>query len=244
MGDVTGIEYAHHTFNPWEGCQEVGPGCDNCYAKARNARYGGGIAPNWGPNAPRRRTSLANWKKPLTWNRKAAAEGKRHRVFCASLADIFDNAVDPQWREDLFELIRQTPWLDWLFISKRVGNIKEMLPSDWGDGYPNVWLGITVVNQAEADRDIPKLLALPARIRFLSMEPLLGFVNLTHIRHPLFAATINALTGIWSWDSGPSRKESPHLDWVIAGGESGKLVPLVALPLRRCRCAVLLQTVG
>jgi protein gp37 len=117
------IEWTDHTFNPWEGCQKVGPGCDNCYAEARNARFGGGQAVNWGPGAPRRRTSIANWQKPLAWNRAHAAflaeHGRRQRVFCASLADVFDNAVDPAWRADLFQLIEATPELDWLLLTKR-----------------------------------------------------------------------------------------------------------------------------
>lgn len=182
MGTQSNIEWTDHTFNPWEGCQKVGPGCDHCYAETRNARYGGGIAPNWGPGAPRRRTSAANWAKPRRWAREAkafhAAHGRRQRVFCASLADVFDNAVDPTWRADLFHLIAETPELDWLLLTKRIGNAAAMLPDDWGDGWPHVWLGATVVNQVEADRDIPKLLSTPAAVRFISAEPLLGPVDL------------------------------------------------------------------
>src|SRR5579872_1928727 len=113
MSENTNIEWCHHTFNPWEGCQHAGPGCDNCYAEVRNARFAGGAAINWGPGAPRRRTSAANWKKPIAWNAAHgdfyAAHGCRQRVFCASLADVFDNAVDPQWRFELLRLIEQTP---------------------------------------------------------------------------------------------------------------------------------------
>ena len=189
------IEWTDHTFNPWEGCQKVGPGCDHCYAETRNARFGGGQAINWGPGAPRRRTSAANWNMPLRWNAQHDAfmvqHGRRQRVFCASLADVFDNEVDPQWRVDLFNLILSTPNLDWLLLTKRIGNAARMIedtlpasmkapPADhplaWP--WPNVWIGATVVNQAEADRDIPKLLAVPAARRFLSMEPLLGPVDL------------------------------------------------------------------
>ncbi|MCW0072999.1 phage Gp37/Gp68 family protein, partial [Burkholderia pseudomallei] len=170
-------------FNPWEGCQKVGPGCDHCYAEARNARFAGGSAVNWGPGAPRRRTSAANWRKPLAWNAAHeqffAARGRRQRVFCSSLADVFDNAVYPMWRVDLFDLISNTPNLDWLLLTKRIGNARDMISSVLGSimrderewPWPHVWLGATIVNQAEADRDIPKLLAVPARVRFLSMEP-------------------------------------------------------------------------
>lgn len=206
MSENSKIEWTDHTFNPWEGCQKVGPGCDHCYAETRNARYAGGTAVNWGPGAPRRRTSAANWRKPLAWNAAHAEffaqHGRRQRVFCASLADVFDNAVDPAWRADLFELIEQTPNLDWLLLTKRVGNVRSMAPLPWlTEGWPaNVWLGASIVNQAEADRDIPKLLAMPARVRFLSMEPLLGPVDLRFKIQPAF--------------HGP-------VDWVIVGGESG-----------------------
>jgi protein gp37 len=183
MADNTSIEWCDHTFNPWEGCQKVSPGCDHCYAETRNARFNG-TAVNWGPGAPRRRTSEANWKKPLKWNREAqaffAAHGRRQRVFCASLADVFDNAVDPQWRRDLFNLILQTPHLDWLLLTKRIGNVSGVIRDQLLHPLPpNVWMGITVVNQEEADRDIPKLLAIDASVRFLSMEPLLGHIDLT-----------------------------------------------------------------
>lgn len=227
MSENSKIEWTDHTFNPWEGCQRVGPGCDHCYAETHNARFGGGTAVNWGPGAPRRRTSVANWRKPLQWNRDGtfyAIHGRRQRVFCASLADVFDNAVDPQWREDLFELIRATPNLDWLLLTKRIGNVGAMVSTIPGWLPDNVWLGATIVNQEEADRDIPKLLCLPARVRFLSMEPLLGPVDLTHIKikdaeHPDRGqppVTFNALGGWYGGAGDPAR-----VDWVIVGGESG-----------------------
>ena len=185
MSENSKIEWTDHTFNPWEGCQKVGPGCDHCYAETRNARFAGGTAINWGPGAPRRRTSVANWRKPLAWNANHdhffAEHGRRQRVFCASLADVFDNAVPDAWRMDLFKLIADTPHLDWLMLTKRIGNVHSYTQRDGlafdliGDG--RVWLGATICNQKEADRDIPKLLAVPARVRFLSMEPLLGPVD-------------------------------------------------------------------
>lgn len=189
MSKNTKIEWCDHTFNPWEGCQKAGPGCDHCYAEARNARFAGGQAINFGPGAPRRRTSEANWRLPVKWNAEAERLGIRYRVFCASLADVFDNEVDPQWRADLFDLIAKTPNLDWLLLTKRIGNAKTMMadalhlqPEANRDGMiwplPNVWIGATIVNQEEADRDIPKLLQVPAAKRFLSMEPLLGPVDL------------------------------------------------------------------
>jgi protein gp37 len=212
MSENSKIEWTDHTFNPWEGCQKVGPGCDHCYAETRNVRFAGGVAINWGPGAPRRRTSAANWRKPLQWNRDGtfyALHGRRQRVFCASLADVFDNAVDLLWRRDLFRLIADTPNLDWLLLTKRISNVPTMLRHIGVERLPdNVWLGATIVDQAEADRDIPKLLAVPARVRFLSMEPLLGPVSF----EGMFAGS--------DWRDHTNALE--ELDWVIVGGESGR----------------------
>lgn len=222
MGENTNIEWAHHTFNPWEGCTKVSPGCDHCYAETRNKRFHGG---NWGPGAPRRRTSPANWAKPRRWNTQAAEKGVRYRVFCASLADVFDNEVPAQWRADLFKLISETPHLDWLLLTKRIGNVADMLPSDWGNGWPNVWLGATVVNQQEADRDIPKLLATPAKLHWLSMEPLLGPVELKFIGCPHCGQSENDwapnFTICRACGTEVESPPSSRIDWVIAGGESG-----------------------
>lgn len=259
MSANTKIEWADHTFNPWEGCQKVGPGCDHCYAEARNARFAGGQAINWGPGAPRRRTSEANWHQPLKWNLQAARLGIRYRVFCASLADVFDNEVPPEWRADLFALIARTPHLDWLILTKRIGNVSKFyaemkqladeeemsIPSyllamhDQSDYWekqggvfpawplPNVWLGATIVNQAEADRDIPKLLAVPAAKRFLSMEPLLGQVDIT----PFLWGKNEAIDTICQncprnadCECGYHTRKAMKMaaiDWVIVGGESG-----------------------
>ena len=238
MSENTKIEWCDHTFNPWEGCQKVGPGCDHCYAETRNARFGGGTAINWGPGAERRRTSASNWNKPKAWNAAHAEffaqHGRRQRVFCASLADVFDNAVPVQWRIELMKLITETRNLDWLLLTKRIGNAAPMLETafravhqgreGWAENIlPNVWIGATVVNQEEADRDIPKLLAVPAAKRFLSMEPLLGAVDLglqcenwsddivmdpeTGARECCKACDF---TGI-----------GKAIDWIIVGGESG-----------------------
>ncbi len=242
MSANTKIEWADHTFNPWEGCQKVGPGCDHCYAEARNARFAGGATINWGPGAPRRRTSESNWQQPRKWNREAERLGIRYRVFCASLADVFDNAIDQMWRNDLFTLISDTPHLDWLLLTKRIGNVRAMLPVwyedpqawEFGQGiaHPNVWLGATIVSQEEADRDIPKLLAIPSAKRFLSMEPLLAPVDLTKLHNPgplhQSGAFINALRG-GTWGEVRSTGERLRIthgpiwpiDWVIVGGESG-----------------------
>ncbi|MCR6480993.1 phage Gp37/Gp68 family protein [Variovorax sp. ZS18.2.2] len=226
------IEWTDHTFNPWIGCTKVsnaatgGGGCDHCYAEvstpARVLRSKG--KETWGTGAPRIRTSEANWKLPLRWNAQHAAffaqHGRRQRVFCASLADVFDNAVAPAWRVDLIRLIEATPNLDWLLLTKRIGNALGMVPHDWLalDGWPaHVWLGATVVNQVEADRDIPKLLAVPARMRFLSMEPLLGPVDL-RLQRPARDEDRQDLDG---WCSHITTAAGAGIKWVIAGGESG-----------------------
>lgn len=246
MAENTKIQWCDHTFNPWIGCSQISPACDNCYAKAWDRRFAvSGHAMHWGAGVARKRTSEANWRLPLKWDKHAAlmqsawARGidlhggdeaaciaagfikpVRPKVFCASLADVFDNEVPSQWRADLFNLIESTPKLDWLLLTKRIGNVEKMVPEatdliDYGEGWQsmwgqgvwpeNVWLGITICNQAEADRDIPKLLTVPAAKLFLSMEPLLGPVDLQKscsIKCP----NNGALNGI---------------DWVIVGGESG-----------------------
>lgn len=214
MSENTKIEWTDHTFNPWWGCQKVGPGCDHCYAEALDKRTGG---QHWGPGAERRRTSIKNWNDPVRWNKQAdaffAEHGRRQRVFCASMADVFDNAVPAEWRDDLWQLIWDTPNLDWLLLTKRIGNVGPMLPEEWGNGmidhWPHVWIGVTIVNQEEADRDIPKLLASPAHKRFLSMEPLLGPVDIPMFYAPQHGARIE------------DGAQSPKIDWVIVGGESG-----------------------
>lgn len=249
MSANTKIEWADHTFNPWTGCTKVSPGCDHCYAESWAKRSG---HVEWGPYKARRRTTESYWQQPKKWNAKAQAEGKRYRVFCASLADVFDNAVLFDWRLELFELIRATPHLDWLLLTKRIGNAGAMIdevmrhidighePAFAAWPWPNVWLGATVVNQKEADRDIPKLLETPAAKRFLSMEPLLGPVNLTDISDGRIfhgvpreywedcdtedsppALCHNALTGEKAQRFGSYTESGPRIDWVIAGGESG-----------------------
>lgn len=253
MSENSKIEWTDHTFNPWEGCQKVGPGCDHCYAETRNARFAGGAAVNWGPGAPRRRTSTANWRKPLAWNAAAdafmAAHGRRQRVFCASLADVFDNAVDPTWRADLADLIQATPNLDWLLLTKRIGNAGTMLVEMFLDGAPdNVLLGATVVSQEEADRDIPKLLRVAVSRRFLSMEPLLGPVDLSAAFLPCLNSSgvqMDPSTGAYECCAacdytgiGPEI----GIDWAIVGGESGlgarPMHPLWARNLRdQCAAA-------
>lgn len=210
----TKIEWTDFSFNPWVGCTKVGPGCDNCYAEhlmdTRLHRV------RWGTSNKRSRTTPANWRKPLAWN-KIESE-RRQRVFCASLADVFDNEVPLAWRNDLFRLIDATPNLDWLLLTKRIGNVQSMLEASYlQDVLPsNVWLGITVVTQEEANRDIPKLLQLPIppAVRFLSCEPLLESVNIEVIAPP--SKQLGDVRLYSHPLSGPDK-----LNWVICGGESG-----------------------
>jgi protein gp37 len=228
MGEVTGIAWTDHTFNSWVGCQEVSEACDHCYARVQNEfRH---WVDGWGPHGERKRTSVANWKKPLAWNRSAAAAGRPARVFCCSLADVFDNQIPKEWRTDLFELIAATPHLIWQLLTKRPENMAKMLPADWGDGYRNVWLGTTVESQRWANHRIPILLRTPAHLRFLSLEPLLERVDLTAVRWMDEDVEIraNVLTGeAWVENSDSASCYTNEADgntkigWAIIGGESG-----------------------
>lgn len=201
MGEHSKIEWTHHTFNPWWGCQRVSPGCENCYAETFSKRVGLKV---WGPTSDRRFFGEKHWAEPRKWNDKAARSGVRERVFCASMADVFEipparntQAIDMQSRarHDLWRLIETTPWLDWLLLTKRPQNIETL--TWWKEWPANVWLGTTVEDQKRAEERVPILLDIPAKVRFLSCEPLLEEV---YLGRALF------LGGI---------------DWVICGGESG-----------------------
>lgn len=206
MGEFSKIEWTDHTFNPWIGCQKVSPGCDNCYAEAlMDKRYG---RVQWGPHGERKRTSAANWRKPLQWAK--AANGSRPRVFCASLADWLDNKVPEQWREDLAVLIDETPQLDWLLLTKRIENFDKLAPWHRYDVPKNVWLGVTVENQDAANKRIRILNEIHAPVRFLSCEPLLGEIDLER----------GGFTFLRRLKSPQGRIYEP-IHWVICGGESG-----------------------
>lgn len=268
MSENTNIEWCDHTFNPWTGCAKVSPGCANCYAEALSKRNTHTFG-QWGKGRPRKRTSLANWKLPLKWNKAAGAEAiaadhiladekageanrewaenwHRPRVFCASLADWLDDDVPVEWLLDLLATMHCTPHLDWLMLTKRPQNFRDRLDAvmdfllgpcslgiaflgtyisnmrdGWrgitysapGVGRENYWIGASVEDQARADERIPRLLAIPASVRFLSCEPLLGPVNI-HL----------------DWEIGAYEPGNPSpirnrrasvIHWVIAGGESG-----------------------
>lgn len=244
MGKNTKVEWATHTFNPWRGCTKVSAGCTNCYADAFSSRNPK-VLGVWGPNGTRVVAAEAAWKEPLKWNREAKAAGERHRAFCASLADVFEDwqgpMVDSQgeelsWdginpvmmqdvRRRLFELIDSTPNLDWLLVTKRPENIARMMPENFEYDHAascelaasvetpvvrhNVWLGTSVENQQAADERIPHLLKAPARVRFLSCEPLLGPVEFSNV-----TKRSDAVQQL-------GKKSLDGIHWVIVGGESG-----------------------
>lgn len=198
MGQNSKIEWTHHTFNPWWGCLKVSPACKHCYAHSWAQRLGLEL---WGGKRTARRFfSDTHWREPLKWNAEAEREGVRRRVFCASMADVFEDREDLKpWRERLWPIIEQTKSLDWLLLTKRPENVACSVP--WSKRWPgNVWLGTTVENQRYANENIPLIVDLPAAVRFVSCEPLLGPINLKNWLKPRGKRGIN---------------------WVIAGGESG-----------------------
>ena len=293
MASETKIEWCDSTHNPWIGCTKVSPACDHCYASVSTPVRTKGIV--WGAGQPRQRTSEANWKLPVKWNRmdfgqcpgcgwrgtgiltcqadehgsdrkcpiciRATPDGpeyisylkpSRRRVFCASLADVFDNEAPIEWLVDLLDLIRRTPNLDWLLLTKRIGNWRRRLEdavwylsgpagkvldilgtrrawiASWllGTAVPtNVWLGATICNQQEADRDVPKLLQVPALVRFLSIEQMLEAIRVDDIAGPGGDGVMKPLCGLWHKRSELSGRMRPtsmsKIDWVICGGESG-----------------------
>lgn len=193
MGENTKIEWATHTFNPWWGCTKVSEACKHCYAESWAKRVGKDV---WGPSADRRSFGDTHWQQPLKWNAAAIREGYRPRVFCASMADVFEDRAELDvHRARLWELIEATPQLDWLLLTKRPQNVARR--AGWGAEWPeNVWLGTTVELQKRAEELLPFLAAVPAKVRFISAEPLLGPLELK----PWLGSSIN---------------------WVITGGESG-----------------------
>jgi len=207
MGKDSTIEWTHHTFNPWWGCVKVSEGCKHCYAETWAKRVGSNV---WGPKASRRFFSDRHWDEPLRWDREALLQKERRRVFCASMADVFEprSELDP-WRDRLWHLIAATRNLDWLLLTKRPEHIATLAP--WSHKWPpNVWLGVTAENQDRANERVRLLLQYPAAVRFLSCEPLLGPIDLSQsIRGKAVAKPFR----------GP--KAGPGIHWVIAGGESG-----------------------
>lgn len=210
MGEQSKIEWTDYTFNPWEGCEKVSPGCKNCYAEARDKRWHGGE--HWGPGSARFGHTEAYWRQPLRWNAEAAKAGRIARVFCGSLCDILDDHGPahsgdlylPELRERVFRLVPQTPNLMWLFLTKRPEN-DGMFPHQWREAWPrNAMFGFTVENREWLERRIHKAFGFARQVNglriFLSCEPLLG---------PLSPLDLSAING------------KHAIDWVICGGESG-----------------------
>lgn len=262
MGEDTKIQWCHHTFNPWRGCTKVSAGCAHCYAETLSKRNPG-VLGVWGDNGTRVVAAESYWRQPLKWDREAKAAGERRRVFCASLADVFedigernvyDSAGNVLWEQEgrvvsagrttvglvrgerpatlndvrgqLWDLIDETPNLDWLLLTKRPENLERMLPwtsehaGEYRERYwPNIWLGTSVENQPAADNRIPHLLRVPAKVRFLSVEPMLGPVDLIgrcYLGHKVKGVGFDAMFG-----TPPDRIVPSPIDLVIFGGESG-----------------------
>jgi protein gp37 len=190
LGDGTTLP--GYSYNPWIGCEKVSSGCLNCYAERQNRTWG--WVDKWG--GERKKTSTNNSKKVLGWHVNVFRTGIRRKVFVASLADVFDDKVPREWRDELWELIDNTPNLDWLILTKRPQNIMGMLPDNWGEGWKNVWLGVTIEDEANLSRGLI-LKDIPAKLRFISYEPALEMVDFTEV-----------LAG-------------GKIKWLISGGESG-----------------------
>ena len=192
MAKSSNIEWTDHTFNPWWGCTKVSPGCKHCYAETWAKRYGHNV---WGPTQSRRFFSPNHWRQPLKWHKEAVETGQRARVFCASMADVFEDHHEIEAERDrLWALIEETPMLDWQLLTKRPENMVKFTP--WGDEWPqNVWAMTSIENQEMADKRLPVVIKVPTAVRGLSVEPLIGPVDLRP----------------WLSD----------IQWVIVGGESG-----------------------
>lgn len=236
MGQDSKIEWTDHTFNPWMGCTKVSAGCKNCYAENQmDHRWN---KAQWGLGKPRVRTSAGLWRKPLAWNAEAAKTGIRPRVFSASLGDWLDPEVPTHWLADFLDVVEQTRNIDWLLLTKRpelwrerllwaLGDAREAglgcarMLHLWSNGIPpkNVWIGTSVEDQDAANKRIPELLKIPAAVRFLSCEPLLGPVEITRFT----ACPICHGYSIGDeCDCDPQRPlKDNSVDWVICGGESG-----------------------
>lgn len=235
----TKISWATHTMNFWVGCEEVSPACDLCYARGWAARAGKADA--W----QGMRYKTKTWGEPMKFHAAALVSGDRPSIFANSLSDFFDNHKDVgPWRRDAWPIIAACHACDWYLVTKRIPNVEKMLPPDWSpQWYRHVVIIITAVTQAEADREIPRLLALKAKFPWLrvglSMEPLLEAVDLSRwTTDPARFADYCDTVG------GPAPTLSPRLDWVIVGGESGSkekarpMNPVWAMAIRdQCKAA-------
>lgn len=225
MAEESKIAWTHSTFNPWRGCQRVSPGCEHCYAETLSKRNHK-LLGQWGPPASggtRVVAAPSQWRAPLRWNAQAAIHRQQHRVFCSSLADVFEDLRDLDLpRQWLWRLIVDTPHLTWMLLTKRPQNIRNMVPAQWVHNAPewprNVWIGTTVEDQA--DERIQELESIPAPVRFLSVEPMLGPVSLDFLawRRCSFCGHRG---GCFCACPGGESFHKRSVDWVICGGESG-----------------------
>lgn len=229
MGKETSISWCHHTFNTWWGCFKVSPGCAHCYAATFDRRVHGRDTDHWDRTGSRRFMSEDYWQQPIKWNRDAEAAGERRRVFCGSMCDWAEIHPNPEinrqmdaYRGRLFYLIRATPWLDWLLLTKRIENVAQFLP--WPNSitpfWPNVWIGTTAEDQEHADRRIPILLSIPAAVHWLSLEPLLGSVDLDAIQIPDESRGLR-FSALQRQHDDRYGSTDVIVDWVVAGAESG-----------------------
>lgn len=243
MGQITGISWTDHTLNPWWGCQRVSPGCEHCYAEtlAVTRRK----LPVWGPPSTTERKRIASGLKDLPkWNAAAKRDGVRRRVFCASMADVFE--AHPQvapWRAEALDLLAQCDGLDVQLLTKRPENIRGMVPTAWLTNWPaHVWIGTTVEDQRRAEERIPHLLKVPAAVRFLSCEPLLESIDLDPMRCDFCGRSEAQLQDDREWSEGNGNgwcnacdhelsvghwldacadESQRGVNWIIVGGESG-----------------------
>jgi protein gp37 len=240
MAKETGIAWTRSTRNLWAGCTKIGPGCDGCYAEAFQRWVQGkdpesGEAKNWGPGRPRVPYLEGAFKDLRRWNTSAMIERGNNvawrgrigfwPVFLNTQSDFFDNDAPQAWRDAAYPVIEECHFLTFFLVTKRIGNVPKMVPTHWLErGFPpNVRLIITVVNQAEADRDVPKLLALPCK-NGISYEPALEAVDWKKIEcFP--SGYYDALAGVPVLVTGgialrPSNVAGRNLEWIIVGGES------------------------
>lgn len=202
MGEISAIQWTDATWNPFHGCKKVSEGCKYCYMYRDKERY------KQDPTKVIR--SKANFDAPLKWK-------EPRLIFTCSWSDWFIEEADA-WRPELWEIIKKTPQHTYQILTKRPERIKDNLPPDWGTGYPNVWIGVSVENQDAADLRIPLLIEIPAAVRFLSMEPLIGEV--TFFSNALMGKVWNY--GIWEDNEDVEILDlNGKIDWIILGGESG-----------------------
>jgi len=217
MGENSKIAWTDHTFNPWIGCQKVSAGCQNCYAARDNNRYH--WVNEWGKDY--HRTSEANWKKPIQWARQAVKDGVIRRVFCASLADVFDPNVPEEWHDDLWEIIFETKMyggLEWLILTKRPEYIST-IPSMLCGENSNIRMGVTAENQEMANKRIPELLNSWSGKNFVSYEPALELVDFSYYLNGCPERDkVSSFGSSIDYDWVPT---TPPIQWLICGSESG-----------------------